>query len=368
MARRSVKRIAIGLALLACCGCGDREGGEIRAYEVPKEEPPPTGRMPGPVDLAAGTGAMEWDLPAGWQPAANPNTMRFATLIAGGPGPDDAIEVAITRLAGAAGGVAANVNFWRQQVGLPPVAEADVESLIVPLEARGAEGVMVDLVGAPAADGQPTPRMLAAIFPAGDSTWFIKTINSEAALQQHRDAFVEFCRSVRFGAAGGMLPPGHPPMPSTPAAAAPPPPAGRGPGAPIWASLPEGWSPSDAPVAMSVASFIVGEGDESATVTITPLGGAQDLLSNVNRWRRQVGLGPLASLQDDPPAAIDVGGEPGSLVDVAGADTRTLAAVGMRAGTTWFIKLSGPPAVVAAQKQAFEAFVGSIRFEGAPDA
>ena len=102
-------------------------------------------------------------------------------------------------------------------------------------------------------------------------------------------------------------------------------------------------------------------------LTITPLGGAQSMLDNVNRWRRQLGLGPLASMADEPPLEIDVGGMPGELVDIGNSGRRTLAVVSVRGGTTWFYKLSGPDPLVASQRAAFETFIRSIRF-GSSDA
>lgn len=341
-------------ALLALYGgCGDRDGQAVRSYSVPKEAVPAPAQVPAPVVV---TGVMQWDLPDGWTSIANPNPMRFATITAGGP--EDLIEVSITRLGGAAGGIPANINLWRQQVGLPPAGDAELAGSADPVRARGAQGMMVDLVGpTPAVGGAPPRRMLAAIFPTDAHTWFIKTIATEPVLAGHREAFVALCESVRFAAADGGEP--------AAAAAAPPPmiPPRLG---PTWKELPAGWTPAATPVAMSVASFTVSDGDETATLTITPLTAAQDLLANVNRWRRQLGVRPLADLADEPPEPIMVGGEPGSLVDIAGGDQRTLAAVSLRGRTAWFLKLTGPDALVDRQRPAFVEFVRSIEIEANP--
>ena len=340
-------------ALVASAGCDNRSD-EIRSYAIPKETPPAARvvsmqRQP----PAAGAGEMQWDLPDGWTQIANPNPMRFATLIAGEG--DDRIEVAITQLAGAAGGIAANINRWRGQIGLPPASEFELAGTARHIVARGAEGVIVDLVGVPP-DGSdaPRPRMLAAIFPADRQTWFIKTTAHAPVLADHSEAFVTLCESVRFSGAAAMDEGGA----RSPAA----PPAG--PVSPTWELLPDGWSVDASPAAMSVASFTVRVGSQEASLSITPLGGTQDLLANVNRWRRQVGLEPLAELAESPPASLEVAGRPGSLVDIAGGLRRTLGVISTRGATTWFYKLSGPDRLVAGQRAAFEAFVGSIRFEG----
>ena len=48
-----------------------------------------------------------------------------------------------------------------------------------------------------------------------------------------------------------------------------------------------------------------------------------------------------------------------------GVPTRTIGAVLPRTGETWFFKLMGPDALVAAQKQDFLSFLNSVK-ESAP--
>jgi hypothetical protein len=59
-------------------------------------------------------------------------------------------------------------------------------------------------------------------------------------------------------------------------------------------TLPDGWK-EKALTQMRVASFEVSENGKTADVSVIPLGGmAGGDLANVNRWRGQVGLAPLA--------------------------------------------------------------------------
>ncbi len=135
--------------------------------------------------------------------------------------------------------------------------------------------------------------------------------------------------------------------------------------APVWDTLPEGWTADAQPRPMSVASLTIVGGGQEASLTITPLGGSQDQAGNINRWRGQVGLPPAA----DPAAEVmpfEVAGLPGSLVDLTGADRHILGVISRRGDQTWFFKLSGPDPLVADQRAAFEAFVRSIRFNEPP--
>src|SRR5947209_4505428 len=91
--------------------------------------------------------------------------------------------------------------------------------------------------------------------------------------------------------------------------------------------------------------------------------------ANVNRWRGQVGQ-PPASEEDLRKAAqaVDVGGQPAELHDVAGTSasgggaSRILGVIQHRGDTAWFFKMTGDDAVVAQQKPAFIEFLKSFQF------
>lgn len=139
-------------------------------------------------------------------------------------------------------------------------------------------------------------------------------------------------------------------------------------------TLPKGWKEAGAGQ-MSVASFsIQGEGGAEAQVTITPLARLSGRDAEiVNMWREQVGLAPL-----EPSEAIkqfekvDVGGEAANLFQIEGkadgqsAPARIITAMVHRDDASWFYKLAGDSALVAAQKPTFIEFLKSIRLKAAP--
>jgi len=137
-------------------------------------------------------------------------------------------------------------------------------------------------------------------------------------------------------------------------------------------TLPDGWQ-QKAAGEMRVASFsVAGNDGQTADVSVIPLPGIGGMaLQNVNRWRGQVGLAPIT--QSDLPNAteqVTIAGNPGSLYDMAGTaagaskTSRILAAMLDRDGMTWFFKMTGDDALVAAQKPAFEKFLASLQFTG----
>ena len=75
-------------------------------------------------------------------------------------------------------------------------------------------------------------------------------------------------------------------------------------------------------------------------------------------------LGPDATAEQiaQDSKQIDAGGVRATYVDVSGKWERTLGAILPRPDRTWFIKLRGPAELVGGQREAFEAFVRSVRF------
>ncbi len=125
--------------------------------------------------------------------------------------------------------------------------------------------------------------------------------------------------------------------------------------------VPLGWSSAPA-AAMRYASFATEQNGEKADISVVtfPGDGGSDA-DNVNRWRQQIGLGPVESVD-----ALIVPQHAGALhfstVDMAGPTARVLAGWTRHEGRAWFFKLTGPPAVVEQEKPRFEKFLQSVRF------
>ncbi len=138
-------------------------------------------------------------------------------------------------------------------------------------------------------------------------------------------------------------------------------------------TLPAGWVET-AGGQMSVAQFAVKTADGEATVNVTPLPnlkGKEAMI--VNMWREQVGQKPMGegelagALVPVPVAEGD-----GQLFEIAGtregAATRIVTAMLHRVDGSWFFKLSGSEAAVAAQKPVFLEFLKTVRIGAPPDA
>jgi hypothetical protein len=134
--------------------------------------------------------------------------------------------------------------------------------------------------------------------------------------------------------------------------------------APIRWTLPAGWKekPADG---IRLGSFAIkGENGGKAEVAITSFPGSVGTeLDNVNRWRGELGPGAGRNKRCCIGAG-DGGFVQGKLYDITGASARTVVAMIPRNGSSWFIKLRGDTATVAAAKPVFLEFLKSVHFGG----
>jgi hypothetical protein len=142
--------------------------------------------------------------------------------------------------------------------------------------------------------GEPTDRTLAAIVPHDDQGWFFKLTGPKDAVAAHTDAFHTLLKSVHFSSEGK----------------------------PEW-SLPDGWEQrlgseiryatlaipgQDPPLEISVIALPKPPGDDENYALI-----------NINRWRRQLKLPPIARDQlSDEATSIELAGATATVVDLVG--------------------------------------------------
>lgn len=321
-----------------------------------------------------------WSVPAGWKEVASEQPMRLATFDTGGA------EVTLSAFPGAAGGTLANVNRWRGQIGLEAIDEAALAATVTTTTVDGVEVRTMAMTGS---DGKV---MLAGILAPGDGqTWFVKSTTDAATAAALRPAFEEFARSIRLqqggGAASGTPGAGDSAAggaaaasPSTPTSASPSA-SPRGPVQPAGAVEsrlarfvpPAHWKTDAQSGGIVAAAYSAANDAGGARATATSLAndGGGDL-ANINRWRGQLGLPPVASVAEsgvfDPAAGVTAsaaGVTAVDLVNAAGSD-RMIAVIVAGERATWFFKLRGAPAGVEAERAAFLAFVRSVGLGLAP--
>lgn len=332
-------------------------------------------------NTAMGGTSLQYDTPTGWTEVPPSGLRKAAFHVSDG---DKRVEITVIPLSLAGGELLPNVNRWRGQVGLPEISQQEMEKTLKPIKTMGVEGKMVELVNA---EATPPRALLAVIATRPDLVWFIKLFGDADLAKREKANFEALVKSIKVvaGASGhGAMPPagakGMPPAgakrmpPMTGAAPHGKMPAMRNKPAPFTYTTPSGWKQGQIQ-GMRKAAFMVAKDKESAEVTVIDLSAAAgDLLSNVNRWRKQVELEPtttesLAKAAKDLP----VDGLTAKYVTLIGPEKPAprhamLGVIFIRGDRSWFAKMMGDAGLVQAEQTRFEQFVKSIHFGAADDA
>jgi hypothetical protein len=246
---------------------------------------------------------------------------------------------------------------------LPPVSESELGGVTTAMEANGLKMRVVDLAGGPTDKPQ---RMLGVIVPYAGATWFFKLTGPDTLVASEKEAYVEFLRTIRPAPAAGQSMAAAVPSSPGPDMSVAPVPADAGPSDLKW-TVPSDWRSKPAS-AMRKATYLISAPQAGiAELSITAFPGAVGgELANVNRWRGQLQLAPLA--EADLAAIVSrfsVNGLNVAVVDLAGGTAekpqRMLGAIVPVKDANWFFKLTGPADAVAQEKPAFLAFLQTLQ-------
>lgn len=195
--------------MLLCAACRDAK---VASYRVPKEKDqqmpgmtadasapaapanvPASAAAPGmaatPVVTASGTG-LSWTAPAAWKAKAASAMRKGSYAISGAGGEAD---LSITAFPGDVGGEVANLNRWRGQISLPPLAEGEAAAAVTRQTQGDLALTVVDFGGT----GANAQRILGAMVPFGGATWFFKLMGPDAVVAEAKPAFLEFLKTVK---------------------------------------------------------------------------------------------------------------------------------------------------------------------------
>ncbi len=142
------------------------------------------------VPTASGAG-LTWTAPAGWK-TKPVSAMRKGSFAIAGQGGADA-DLSITAFPGDVGGELANVNRWRGQLSLPPLAEGDVAASVTRQTQNDLTFTIVDFAGT----GANPQRILGAMVPFGGATWFFKLMGPDAVVAGAKPDFLAFLKTVK---------------------------------------------------------------------------------------------------------------------------------------------------------------------------
>lgn len=139
-----------------------------------------------------------WVTPEGWteKPSSQMRLIDFSF------GPNGEGECYLAALPGPAGGLSANINRWRSQIGAPALTDEEIDKL-PRKNFLGGPAHFVSVDGSfkgmgDEASAKQDYRLLGLIHQASELTLFIKMTGPKALVEEHAAKFDAFCQSVQF--------------------------------------------------------------------------------------------------------------------------------------------------------------------------
>lgn len=323
----STRYLPLALLYFALLSCKAKK--EIPTYRIANDNETQTTALASPTKPPR---PLRWIAPETWEEQAPGQFQIAAYHIA----PN--VTAAISQFPGDAGGMVANVNRWREQVGLSPSSETGGDTIA--LEDGKSQARWFELKGA-------ERSILAAIIPVDGATWFFKLDSSTVALETARPAFMDLLKSIEIGSSAETT------MPS------------------IDLLTPDGWVKQDGDKLRFASYSIPATSPDgiAGDVSVIPLpGDGGTTLANVNLWRAQLRLAPLEK-EDDPALGETTAHPAGSITiihmtsaeplfsnDRAGAISTAILRTGK---VTWFFKFAGEASMVSTHRAKFVDFVRS---------
>lgn len=334
----------------------------MRVAQAPHPGHP--GTSPDASALAPSVDAgLNFHLPDGW--SGKPATPLRVVNLQAGDNPQT--ECYVTVLGGDGGGMAANVNRWRGQMGLEPYTDEEFAALET-RELLGQNATYVDMQGSftgmGGAGAVDDARLLGLVLLDAGQSIFVKLIGPADAVAAQQENFNHFVASLEKGS-GLEAPPAETPE-AAPAELAPM--ADFDPTKLKW-SAPEGWTQAPEKM-MRVVTF--NTGDTECYVSV--LGGdGGGIAANINRWQQQMGQEPLSADEINNLTPVTVLGQSSPLVSITGdytnmqgelvSDYTMLGTVCLLDDQTLFVKMTGPAAEATAQHDNFVKFCESLSLE-----
>lgn len=202
---RSFSRIfASGVFVFLLIGC---DSAKPTVYDIPKEQrsadssslaeqkapaadPAKMQILPGMQESADSAPEIRYTVPEGWK-ELEPSGIRIGNFKVYAA--DGSAEITVLTFPGDVGGMLANINRWRDQIGLGSITAEQVAEFSQPCEIAGHEGRYVRLEG-------ENQSILGAILPFHGNTWFFKMQGDSSVVLAGDSAMKQFLDSIQFEA------------------------------------------------------------------------------------------------------------------------------------------------------------------------
>ena len=160
----------------------------IKSYRMPKTNFD-ISKNNTPKGVQNNVNGISWNVPETWMPSVG-HSMRLASFDI--PFSKGIGDLSVVSLGGASGGLTANVNRWRKQIGLDVMTEREIQAISVNGESKMGSYRLFRLIN----DSQQDKAILAAVMPMDRETLFIKLTANYEGITELETAFTDFCSSI----------------------------------------------------------------------------------------------------------------------------------------------------------------------------
>jgi len=169
----------------------------MNANQLPAGHPAIPATTATPAAATSAADKPTWTVPADWKEGELAQFLVAKFVINSSGGATAAVNV--SQLAGDGGGLVANLDRWRGQLGQPPVSDGDAAALPA-IDAGGISSRIADFTGTDSRTGKPA-RLVGVIVPQNGQTWFYKLMGDPDVVMQQKDALIKFVQSAKYPAA-----------------------------------------------------------------------------------------------------------------------------------------------------------------------
>ena len=176
--------VILTIVILQSCG----QDKHTRTYRLPKTQVDTLTHSV--ISNEEKSSSFSWETPDAWM-SAEGSSMRLASFkipFSTGYG-----DLSIIELSGDGGGLMANVNRWRDQIGMSPLSRDEIETRAEKMENELGNFTVFRLINPERRES----AFLTAILPLHASTLFIKLHASTEGLLEIENDFMSFCFSIK---------------------------------------------------------------------------------------------------------------------------------------------------------------------------
>ena len=132
-----------------------------------------------------------WEKPESWLKSSG-SKMRLASYNV--PSKSGYADLSVMILSGTGGGIEANINRWRAQIGLPPQKIVDINNSAKSRTCQLGTYKMFDIINPNNTD----MAFLCSVIPNGDNTIFVKLSAIPNEINEIKPDFFKFCDSFKL--------------------------------------------------------------------------------------------------------------------------------------------------------------------------